>query len=96
MYMGALLATSFGPEGPFSGNTPKLLRNSMFAQYINSIKTLFIVPNDAHNYKSIGILKQLKFRQLFLRELKHVGAIVGILIVLIFLLFYNCVHQLEQ
>ena len=29
----------------------------------------------------------------FLREPKHVGAIVGILIVLIFLRFYNCVHQ---
>jgi hypothetical protein len=29
----------------------------------------------------------------FLREPKHIGAIVGILIVLIFLWFYNCVHQ---
>jgi hypothetical protein len=29
----------------------------------------------------------------FLREPKHVGATVGILIVLIFLWFYNCVHQ---
>jgi hypothetical protein len=29
----------------------------------------------------------------FLREPKHVGAMVGILIVLIFLWFYNCVHQ---
>ena len=29
----------------------------------------------------------------FLREPKHVTAIVGILIVLIFLWFYNCVHQ---
>ena len=27
-------------------------------------KALFIVPTDAHNYKIIGILKQLKFRQL--------------------------------
>ena len=29
----------------------------------------------------------------FLREPKHVGAIFGILIVLIFLRFYNCLHQ---
>jgi hypothetical protein len=29
----------------------------------------------------------------FLREPKHVGATVGILIVLIFLWFYNCVHR---
>jgi len=33
----------------------------MFAPCINSIKALFIVPTDAHNYKIIGILKQLKF-----------------------------------
>ena len=71
----------------------------MFAPCINSIKALFIVPPDAHNYKIIGVLKQLKFRQLLqhvsvhsgtiIRELfhepKHVGAIVKILIVLIFL-----------
>ena len=31
----------------------------------------------------------------FLREAKHVRAIVGILIVLTFLWFYNWVHQLE-
>jgi hypothetical protein len=30
---------------------------------------------------------------MFLREPKHVGATVGILIVLIFLCFYNCVHH---
>jgi hypothetical protein len=29
----------------------------------------------------------------FLREPKHVGATIGILIVLIFLWFYNCVHH---
>jgi hypothetical protein len=29
----------------------------------------------------------------FLRELKHVGATIGVLIVLIFLWFYNCVHH---
>jgi len=28
---------------------------------INTLKALFIVPTDAHNYKIIGILKQLKF-----------------------------------
>ena len=32
----------------------------MFAPYINSIKTLFIVPTDAHYYKIIEILKQFK------------------------------------
>jgi hypothetical protein len=32
----------------------------MFAPYINSIKTLFIVPNDAHCYKIIETLKQFK------------------------------------
>jgi hypothetical protein len=32
----------------------------MFAPYINSIKTLFIVPNDAQYYKFIEMLKQLK------------------------------------
>ena len=65
----------------------------------STIKALFIVRTDAHSYKIIGILKQLKFWQLlrhisvheiapwwwFLSEPKHVGAIVGILIVLTFL-----------
>jgi hypothetical protein len=32
----------------------------MFAPCINSIKTLFIIPNDAHNYKIIGMLKTIK------------------------------------
>jgi hypothetical protein len=32
----------------------------------------------------------------FLHELKHVGATVGILIVLIFLWFYICVHQVGR
>jgi len=41
----------------------------MFVPCINSIKALFIIPTDEHNYKIIGISKQL----------------VGILIVLVFL-----------
>jgi hypothetical protein len=62
----------------------------MFAPCINSIKTLFIIPTDAHYYKITGMLKQLKFRNCsemfrFTPEPKHVGVIVGILIVLIFL-----------
>jgi hypothetical protein len=32
----------------------------MLALYINSIKTLFIVPTDAHYYKIIEMLKQFK------------------------------------
>jgi hypothetical protein len=32
----------------------------MFAPYINSIKTLFIVPTDAHYYEIIEMLKQFK------------------------------------
>jgi len=32
----------------------------MFAPYINSIKTLFTVPTDAHYYKIIEMLKQFK------------------------------------
>ena len=32
----------------------------IFAPCINSIKTLFIIPTDAHNYKIIGILKVIK------------------------------------
>ena len=34
--------------------------NFMFALYINSIRTLFIVPTDAHYYKIIEMLKQFK------------------------------------
>ena len=32
----------------------------MFAPYINSSKTLFIVPTDAHYYKIIEMLRQFK------------------------------------
>ena len=32
----------------------------MFAPYINSMKTLFIVPTDAHYYKIIEMSKQFK------------------------------------
>jgi hypothetical protein len=32
----------------------------MLAPFIDSIKTLFIIPNDAHNYKIIGMLKTIK------------------------------------
>jgi len=40
------------------------------------MKALFIVPTDAHNYKIIGILKQLKFRQLLRRVSVHAGTII--------------------
>ena len=37
------------------------------------IKTLFLLQTDAHNYKIIGILKQLKFRL----SLRHVSVHAG-------------------
>jgi len=40
------------------------------------VKTLFIVPTDAHNYKIIGMLKQLKFRQLLQHVSVHAGTII--------------------
>ena len=50
---------------------------SMFAPCINSTKALFIIPTDAHNYKNIGILKQLKFRQLLRHVSFHAGTIIS-------------------
>ena len=49
-------------------------------------KHLFIIPADAHYYNITGMLKTTKFPIIaptcwFLREPKHVGAIIGILIV---------------
>jgi len=43
-------------------NTVCVFFSFMFAPCINSIKALFIIPTDAHNYKIIGILKTIKFR----------------------------------
>ena len=53
------------------------------------------VINDEHNRTIIVVLAkhEIALWWWFLREPKHVGAIVGILIVLTFLWFYNCVHQ---
>ena len=48
----------------------------MFAPCINSIKALFIIPTDAHNYKITGMLKQLKFRQLLRHVSVHAGTII--------------------
>jgi hypothetical protein len=48
----------------------------MFAPCINSIEALFIIPTDAHNYKIIGMLKQLKFRQLLQHISVHAGTII--------------------
>ena len=49
----------------------------MFAPCINNIKnTLFIVPTDAHNYKIIGMLKQLKFRHLLRHVSVHAGTFI--------------------
>jgi len=41
-----------------------------------NIKALFIIPTDAHNYKIIGMLKQLKFPQLFRHVSVHAGTII--------------------
>jgi len=49
----------------------------MFVPCINSIKALFYYSKtDAHNYKIIGILKQLKFRL----SLRHVSVQAGTII----------------
>ena len=48
----------------------------MFAPFINSIKTLFIIPTNAHNYKIRRMLKELKFRQLLRRVSIHAGTII--------------------
>jgi hypothetical protein len=55
------------------------------------------VINDERNRIIIAVLAKHEISPWwwFLREPKRVGAIVGILIVLIFLWFYNCVYQLE-
>ena len=44
--------------------------------YIPCIKALFINPTDAHNYNITGMLKQLKFPQLFRRVSVHTGSII--------------------
>ena len=49
---------------------------SMFAPCINSIKALFIIPTDSHNYKITGMLKQLKFPQLLRHVSVHAGTII--------------------
>jgi hypothetical protein len=55
------------------------------------------VINDERNRTIILVLAKHEIAPwwLFLREPKHVGAIVGILIVLTFLWLYNCMHLLE-
>jgi len=59
--------------------------------------TISGLANDEHNRIIIVVSAKHEIapRLWFLLEPKHVGTIVGILIVLTFLLFYNCVHQLE-
>ena len=42
------------------GRGVKLIALFMFAPCINSIRTLFIVPTDAHYYKITEMLKQFK------------------------------------
>ena len=56
------------------------------------------INNDEHNRAIIVVLAKHRLAPWwwFLHELKHDGANVGILIVLTFLWFYNCVHQLEK
>ena len=52
------------------------IRIFMFAPSINSIKELFTFTTDTHNYKIIGMLKQLKFRQLLRHVSVHAGTII--------------------
>ena len=47
----------------------------MFAPYINSI-TFMLLQTDAHNYKIIVILKQLKFRLSLQHVSVHAGTII--------------------
>jgi hypothetical protein len=53
------------------------INNNLFCVFMfaHSIKALFIIPTDTHNYKITGMLKQLKFRQLhcsaFLYRVSH-------------------------
>jgi uncharacterized protein (DUF2249 family) len=42
----------------------------------NVSKHFFIIPNDAHNYKIIGMLKKLKFGQLLRNISVHAGTII--------------------
>ena len=48
----------------------------MSSKYYTGIKALFIIPTDAHNYKITGMLKQLKFRQLFRHVSVHARTII--------------------
>jgi len=48
----------------------------MFSPCINSIKALFIILTDAHNYKITGMLKQLNFRQLLRHVSVHAETII--------------------
>jgi len=53
----------------------------MFARCISSIKTLFIIPTDAHYYKTTGMLKTIKTPTIVLtcfgsRRNHHQGAIL--------------------
>ena len=78
----------------------KLLKNQrgiMVQQNVQDQKSETDFINDEHNRIITVVLAKHEIVPWwwFLREPKHVGAIVGILIVLTFLWFYNCVHQLE-
>ena len=63
---------SAGPRKlAFSQETCRFLAN-----FITDSKHFFIIPTDAHNYKIIEILKQLKFRL----SLRHVSVHAGTII----------------
>jgi len=49
----------------------------MFVPCINSIKALFIIRTDTHNYKITGMLRQLKFRPLLRHVSVHARTIIG-------------------
>jgi hypothetical protein len=75
----------------------------MFASCISTIKNNFIVPNDAHYYKIVEMLKEftiLKLQYLLPNVSFHAGTCrskyYNFKIILTFLRFYNTVHQLEH
>ena len=77
----------------------KPLKFRQLLRHVNDVNDVVIdhVINDEHNRIIIVVLAKHEIAPWwwFLREPKHVGAIAGILTVLTFLRFYNCVRQLE-
>jgi len=61
---------------PRDSTVLSLYYNIIMLDNVQCIKTLFIVPTDARNYKIIGMLKRLKLRQLLRHVSVHAGTII--------------------